>query len=584
MASLIPTRDRIHTQVFTPSKVNVSVKSYLLNEQKAIGKIVNATIRPTDVDLQYKHGNIILEFTAATYLHFSKTLLQHLDVHTDVICNIHDKQDKSGKVVEQSIAEINKTSPTAILNNSSSEDQSVANNTSSKELTVANKIHQDTVNKGTDRPAPDNICPKCKRKLLSRGVLCIKGYACEKLKKSEIEELEKDSNNIQYTCTLCNASNSIPTDGNILTTQPQKVKKLMPVVIPDVTSPLSCVSAARAILNEESVTREQTEDLLQPSEQSNLSLTNRVPITGTRNDISLSDKELRQKEGKLRKMEEELKKEKVTINDALKDQAHLKTYSLILEAKVKELESSNMILRMKIVGTQQSDSTETMNKQPPPFILENQSVYTPQHTNSMDTYISSLENNIIKDRITHIENTRQLYRQMHDMELQSIQQRLRNLENTLSQPARPHYQPYHTSHFTMQNPIPQGPAYMARLSTHPYHCRPMNTNWPGQPQHMPAYLPNLQRPIFPPNGLPPHLSNIPPQTYPYHQTTVNNQHNRHPAQQIFTGANLHFRHDNKNNQTVNTDINSTTGPQATITVNHPQTSVTTTPTTENATF
>ncbi|CAC5400355.1 unnamed protein product [Mytilus coruscus] len=201
----------------------------------------------------------------------------------------------------------------------------------------------------------------------------------------------------------------------------------------------------------------------------------------------------------------------------------------------------------------------------------------------MDTYISSLENDIIKDRITHIENTRQLYRQMHDMELQSIQQRLRNLENILSQPARPHYQPYHTSHFTMQNPIPQGPAYMARLPTNPYHCRPMNTNWPGQPQHMPAYLPNLQSPIFPPNGLPPHLSNIPPPTYPYNQTTVNNQHNRYPAQQTFTGANLHFRHDNKNNQTVNTDINSTTGPQATITVNHPQSSVTITPTTENAT-
>ncbi|CAG2245676.1 EIF4G [Mytilus edulis] len=657
MASLRPTRDRIPTQVFTPSKVNVSVKSYLLNEQKAIGKIVDATIRPTDVDLQYKHGNIILEFTAATYLHFSKTLLQHLEAHTDVTCSIHDKQDKSGKVVEQSIAvkcnqnlrqhyrinlynttcrvevngrnhhmffdelqaiskqmdsikdyssvnkkireeciklqqtsakKINKTSPPAILNNGASEDQSVTTNTFSKELTVANKNHQDTVNKGTDRSVPDNICPKCNRTLLSRGVFCIKGnhwihYACEKLKKSEIEELEKESNNIQYTCTICNARDSIPADGNIPTKQTQKVKKLMPVVIPDVASPLSCVSAARAILNEETVIRDQIEDLPQPTEQSHLSLTNRVPITGTRNDISLSDKELRQKEGKLRKMEEELKKEKVTINDALKDQAHLKTYSLSLEAKVKELESSNKILRMKIVGTQHSGSTETMNKQPPPIFQENQPVYTPQHTNSMDTYISSLENNIIKDRITHIENTRQLYRQMHDMELQSIQQRLRTLELTLSQSARPHYQPYHTSHFSMQYPIPQGPAYMARLPTYPHQCRPMSTNWPGQPQHMPAYLPNMQRPIFPSHGLPPHPSNIPPPSYFHHQTMVNNQHNRQPAQQTFTGANLHFRHDNKYNQTVNTDINSTTGPQATNTVNHPHKSVTTTPPTENAT-
>ena len=104
----------------------------------------------------------------------------------------------------------------------------------------------------------------------------------------------------------------------------------------------------------------------------------------------------------------------------------------------------------------------------------------------------------------------------------------------------------------------------------------MNTNWPGQPQHMPAYLPNM-------HGLPPHPSNIPHTSYFHHQTMVNNQHNRQPAQQTFTGANLHFRHDNKNNQTVNTDINSTTGPQATNTVNHPHKSVTTTPLTENAT-
>ncbi|VDH91711.1 Hypothetical predicted protein [Mytilus galloprovincialis] len=134
----------------------------------------------------------------------------------------------------------------------------------------------------------------------------------------------------------------------------------------------------------------------------------------------------------------------------------------------------------------------------------------------------------------------------------------------------------------MQYPIPQGPAYMARLPTYPHQYRPMSTNWPGQPQHTPAYLPNMQRPIFPSHGLPPHPSNIPPPSYFHHQTTVNNQHNRQPAQQTFTGANLHFRHDNKNNQTVNTDINSTTGPQATNLVNQPHKSVTTTPPTENA--
>ncbi|VDI42152.1 Hypothetical predicted protein [Mytilus galloprovincialis] len=83
---------------------------------------------------------------------------------------------------------------------------------------------------------------------------------------------------------------------------------------------------------------------------------------GTSSEIGTSNKELRQRESKLKRLEEELKKEKASISDTLKDQSRLKTYSVNMEAKVKELENSNRILRMKIVGTQNqpSDSpTET---------------------------------------------------------------------------------------------------------------------------------------------------------------------------------------------------------------------------------
>ncbi|CAC5358320.1 unnamed protein product [Mytilus coruscus] len=151
---------------------------------------------------------------------------------------------------------------------------------------------------------------------------------------------------------------------NQSTDQIQQKKRCMPVVVPEIYSTDACgVTGAMAILNEESTIRNQLDDKAPPIEQHSPIATKTAlaaPISNIRNktDISSSqsDKELRQKENKLRKMEEELKKEKVIINDAIKDQSHLKSYSLNLEAKVKELENSNRILRMKIVGTQPLDT------------------------------------------------------------------------------------------------------------------------------------------------------------------------------------------------------------------------------------
>jgi chromosome segregation ATPase len=62
------------------------------------------------------------------------------------------------------------------------------------------------------------------------------------------------------------------------------------------------------------------------------------------NDTEYSNKELRQKEMKLKKKEDEIKKSKAEIEDCSKDNHRLKSYSLKLEAQVKELENSNRIL------------------------------------------------------------------------------------------------------------------------------------------------------------------------------------------------------------------------------------------------
>ncbi|CAG2211406.1 unnamed protein product [Mytilus edulis] len=247
-------------------------------------------------------------------------------------------------------------------------------------------------------------------------------------------------------------------------------------------------------------------------------------------------------------MEEELKKEKVIINDAIKDQSHLKSYSLNLEAKVKELENSNRILRMKIVGTQPLDVSSSTTGQKPSNTQDNgpsscanghTSNFANGHASNFNTHISTLENNIISDRITQIENTRQLYRQMHDMELQSIQQRLKNLEASLQQQSfRPEYQPCHFNPFSMQHPTSLGSTYMTRMPSHLPHHRPMHPYWPGSPQLVPTHQPYLHRPLQ--SQIPPHVWNIPPLNYQYRQQTTDTSNKQHSTHQNLQGANLQY--------------------------------------------
>ena len=84
------------------------------------------------------------------------------------------------------------------------------------------------------------------------------------------------------------------------------------------------------------------------------------------NDTEYSNKEHRQKEIKLKKKEDELKKYKAEIEDCSTD-----NYRLKLEAQAKELENSNRILRMKVVG---SDDAVYHNK-----VNTNDNVHTVPH-------------------------------------------------------------------------------------------------------------------------------------------------------------------------------------------------------------
>jgi len=91
----------------------------------------------------------------------------------------------------------------------------------------------------------------------------------------------------------------------------------------------------------------------------NVTLKDPISTINSSNDANYSNKELRQKEIKLKKKEDEFKKFKAEIDDCSKDNHRLKSYSLKLEAQVKELENTNRILRMKVVG---NDDVIHLNK------------------------------------------------------------------------------------------------------------------------------------------------------------------------------------------------------------------------------
>ncbi|CAC5354868.1 unnamed protein product [Mytilus coruscus] len=165
------TRDRIPTQVFTPSKTNITVKNYILNEKKVVKKLIDATERDIDVHFEYKHDNIVLEFTPAAYLHFAECIQAHFSNHDTVHVKIFERKDKMGKIVETSI------------NPSTTTDISI----------TAGRTNVD-------------ICPKCNRKCLSKCIECSVGnhwihFNCEKLNKEQINTLE-ESPDVPYVCTI----------------------------------------------------------------------------------------------------------------------------------------------------------------------------------------------------------------------------------------------------------------------------------------------------------------------------------------------------------------------------------------------
>ncbi|CAC5420065.1 unnamed protein product [Mytilus coruscus] len=138
---------------------------------------------------------------------------------------------------------------------------------------------------------------------------------------------------------------------------------------------------------------------------------------------NLKEKELRQKELRLKKWEEELKQQNATNSQNSTENAKLQAYIMKLEGKIKELENSNRILRIKVAGSVDSTPTNAVNKDiTSPDLLQH---HTEHITGGFPMH---LETQHLQSKIQSMENIYSLNRRVSDLEYNSLKQRLDALE------------------------------------------------------------------------------------------------------------------------------------------------------------
>ncbi|CAG2184397.1 unnamed protein product [Mytilus edulis] len=138
---------------------------------------------------------------------------------------------------------------------------------------------------------------------------------------------------------------------------------------------------------------------------------------------NLKEKELRQKELRLKKWEEELKQQSATNSQNSNENAKLQAYIMNLEAKIKELENSNRILRIKVAGNVDSAPTNVTNRDLPIPDMPK------RHTEHIvEGFPMHIETQHLQSKIQSMENIYNLNRRVSDLEFNSLKQRLDALE------------------------------------------------------------------------------------------------------------------------------------------------------------
>ena len=289
-------------------------------------------------------------------------------------------------------------------------------------------------------------------------------------------------------------------------------------------------SLAQALLNEEPSRSEPILVDKTAANPSQINSSNKDIQTGKNKEKenTLKLKELRLQEAKLKKWEETLKKEQAEYNESSKDMSQMKAYIIKLEAKVQELENTNRILRMKVTGLDdEARQRELNNREHTSHSALNNPHVSRSHTpNLAEHSLMHTEASLMKERISHIEETRHLHRKIHDIEISQINNRLTEIERSVQM-----------SSFNRQNAF------------HP-HATPydMMHIWPP-----PSYHINNQHQNFGVNKI-----QVPPYFHGVHPSYTQNLRNSGtayiPPAQLLTGAPLMQKHSNfhKNNQSITT--------------------------------
>jgi hypothetical protein len=94
----LSTRNKVKPTPYTPYKY----EGYKLNKKKALDKKVQQCIRSVDVELQYKHGNYVLEMSLAAYELLKGAIKEYFHHHDNYTIEANDQQDQQGLCVSTS--------------------------------------------------------------------------------------------------------------------------------------------------------------------------------------------------------------------------------------------------------------------------------------------------------------------------------------------------------------------------------------------------------------------------------------------------------------------------------------------------
>jgi len=235
--------------------INYRQKQFELNLDKTLAKKIEAAKRDVVVEYEFTNGGIVGTTDAATFELLKNAIVHYYGERSESTLSAHiiEDTDKRGMVVskvirvsksniyqytltlyftkcrflvngknvsifvEQDMQNIHDVMNTVTLNGKAVDLKTINSLLQQQLLKVqehlrTNNIHRQetTVPSINDKSikSSDSKCIKCKRNVVTRGVMCTIGqhwvhYICDRLTKQEVENLEQKNHNETYNCKTC---------------------------------------------------------------------------------------------------------------------------------------------------------------------------------------------------------------------------------------------------------------------------------------------------------------------------------------------------------------------------------------------